>query len=204
VAAPNRGGIHLQTPGVRNAIYDRQALREFLLALQSGDILVEAEGRTVPAEFWRSDAWSFEFNGERLLSPKNNVYTVECDAPHLVVPQATAKSLSNSAQPSEEVAQTSQWGNDHKSPAQTTPQSGAPSSADQPGRKPGVSGKARILQLRDAILADTQKRPAFKHGWKAELARLIHEQLKTEGHNYQFESVTKTLRVHKTTYPQTG
>jgi hypothetical protein len=87
VAASYQGGIHLQTPGVRNPDYDRQALREFRRALQNGDIRVQAEGRAVPAEFWRSE-WSFEPAGERLLSFKDNVTRVEYVAPHLVVQQA--------------------------------------------------------------------------------------------------------------------
>lgn len=124
VAASDRGGIQLQT-GVRNPDYDRPALRKFLLASQNGDILAQVEGRTVSAEFWRSD-WSFEVDGERLLSFKNNVTTVEGVAPHLVVPEAPeeldppvpAKRLSDTAQPSEEAAQTSQSPADRKSPKQ--------------------------------------------------------------------------------------
>jgi len=125
VAVANQGGIQLQTPGVRNPVYEQQALREFQLALENGDILVQVEGRTVPAEFWRSQ-WSFEFDAERLLSFKNNVTTVEGVAPHLVVPQAPegldlpvlAKSLSDTAQPSEKAAETSEPLHDHKSPEQ--------------------------------------------------------------------------------------
>jgi hypothetical protein len=85
VAASYEGGIQLYT-GVRNSAYDQQALREFQLSLEKGDTLIRIGGRTLPAEFWLSD-WSFEVDGERLLSSKNNVRTVEGVAPHLVVPQ---------------------------------------------------------------------------------------------------------------------
>ena len=197
VAASYRGGIHLQTP--RYAVYDRQALREFQLALENGDILVQVEGRTVPAEFWRPD-WSFEVDGERLVSFKNNVTRVEGVAPHLVVPQAPegldppvpAKSLSDTAQPSEEAAP--QRADNYKSPAQITPQGGAASSADKPGPKPGVSGKVRVAELAGEILRDEKTHIPEGRGRTTRLAELIHKRLTNEGHNYQLDSVKRTLR----------
>jgi hypothetical protein len=204
VAASYRGGIQLQT-GVRNPDYDRPALREFQLALENGDILVQVEGRTVPAEFWQPD-WFFEVDGERLLSFRNNVSTVEGVAPYLVVPQApegpdppssSAKNLSDTAQPSEGTTQTSELPNDHKSPAQTTPQTGVASSADKPGPKPGVSGKVRVAELADEILRDEKIHLPEGRGRTTRLAQLIHERLTKEGQNYQLDSVKRTLRALK-------
>jgi hypothetical protein len=119
-----RGGIRLRT-GWRKPVGDKRALRGFRLALENGDILVQAVGRTVRPEFWRSE-WSFEADGERLSSRKDGVTTLECIAPHLVVPQATegldppvpAKNLSDTAQPSRETDQISELPDGHKSPQQ--------------------------------------------------------------------------------------
>jgi len=176
VAASYRGGIQLQT-GVRNPVYDQQTLRELLLALQNGDILVEIEGGPVPAAFWRSE-WSFEADGERLLSFVNSVTTPEGVAPHLVVPQASE-------------------GLDPPVPAQTTPRSGAASSAQKPGPKPGVSGKVRVAELADEVLRDKNIHIPEGRGRTTRLAELIHKRLTNEGHNYRLESVQRTLRDPK-------
>lgn len=66
--------------------------------------------------------------------------------------------------------------------------------ADPPGPKPGaVPIKVRIGQIADEILL-SEHRPREGHGFKAELARLVHKRLQTEGLSYEFSSVERTLR----------
>jgi hypothetical protein len=206
VAESNRGGIRLQSRGVQ----DQQALREFRLALEKGELLVkDEEGRTVPPEYWRPDGWWF-WDG-RLWSIKNNVRTVDYVAPYLVVPAAPegpdpptypAKSLSNTAQPNEQTAPTAHWANKDKMPAQTPPQSGAASSTDRPGPKPGVSGKQRTLDLAAELLADEKTRPAAGQGFQRSLAKLISERMAADGFKYKLNSITRTLREFEIRHPE--
>jgi hypothetical protein len=74
--------------------------------------------------------------------------------------------------------------------------------ADKPGPKPGVSGKKRVVELANEILADANARPAPAHGWRAKLARLIRAQLAAEGSTYELESVKRTLRNLKIKHPE--
>jgi hypothetical protein len=67
-----------------------------------------------------------------------------------------------------------------------------------PGPKPGkAAAKARIGELADAYVSNFEN----KHGWKAALARKIHEQLIIEGWAYDAKSVERILREIEFTHP---
>jgi hypothetical protein len=67
-----------------------------------------------------------------------------------------------------------------------------------PGPKPGkAAAKARIGELADAYVSNFEN----KHGWKAALARKIHEQLIIEGWAYDAKSVERILREIQFTHP---
>jgi len=76
---------------------------------------------------------------------------------------------------------------------------------DQPGPKPGNETplKARAVPIAIDILG-APDRPPNKRGWRAEVARRVHQALAAQQLNYQLESVARVLRNTKLAHPDHG
>jgi hypothetical protein len=163
-----------------NPPYDFAALLPLIRALQGGEVVVEGVHTETHEEvrllkgFWVGE-WrlrlrdAYNRSAATLQAQLNGeLYGAVYLNPRLIV------SLSSTVQPSEETTAKPLRANNHKSPAHTTPQSGAASSAYKPGPKPGVSGKDRVAELANEILRDEKVHIPKGRGRTTRLAELIH------------------------------